>query len=672
MKNYTKEFINLVDKTVILYEDSFNKLEEFENKDIHINQIEKYFFDGFSINSKNDNSYNKHIEEYIKTFDSNFSMSLQKLKDISKQIKIIYFLGNKKETDLNKYFTIAEYVLYNGIYSEDRISDFSNTEFWIGLIEKIYKITIVQGLRKDFEMLYSKEDEKLLNSIKYFKNKFNIDIDCIDGNVCFKKYEEKNIVSITEKKLKQIDLFEFINYILIQNRNNTEIPFNYIINLSIKNIANSKMKKKNEKDFKSILEFLINFLNLYQISSFNQFEYIYIDETNIKKLLRKQILNSNLYMLNYPLSTKTLIEYIDNLLNDKNLNESFIRNFVFSNKELIEFLLMIEKINYRENIIILNTNIFYKFQKIIEFFSIDSKDININYDLPLKLNESKNLFLHNPILKYKGNYYLIGFKYFKMNFYNALVEKIRLKLDTNINYLIGNNIDKYVKNMFENKNYEIYSGEYKINKNGRFECDLVVKLDNEIIFFEHKNKSFRKSSYAGWEVELLQDFIRGFVTSQTQLLRHEKHILERKEISFLDGKNLKYNGERIIKISVVPNNWYSIMNNLPKSMLTAIIGLRFNFKKNISIDDKIKKDIESTNEDLIKLQNILEELQVNYNLDTILNKSLFLPLELISEKVNNTYFLDCIIGLLTMKCNTPNIYDAYYNYERIIKFRETK
>lgn len=111
MKNYTKEFINLVDKTVILYEDSFNKLEEFENKDIHINQIEKYFFDGFSINSKNDNSYNKHIEEYIKTFDSNFSMSLQKLKDISKQIKIIYFLGNKKETDLNKYFTIAEYVL---------------------------------------------------------------------------------------------------------------------------------------------------------------------------------------------------------------------------------------------------------------------------------------------------------------------------------------------------------------------------------------------------------------------------------------------------------------------------------------------------------------------------------------------------------------------------------
>ena len=69
MKNYTKEFINLVDKTVILYEDSFNKLEEFENKDIHINQIEKYFFDGFSINSKNDNSYNKHIEEYIKTFD---------------------------------------------------------------------------------------------------------------------------------------------------------------------------------------------------------------------------------------------------------------------------------------------------------------------------------------------------------------------------------------------------------------------------------------------------------------------------------------------------------------------------------------------------------------------------------------------------------------------------
>ncbi|MCT7589168.1 hypothetical protein, partial [Aliarcobacter butzleri] len=436
------------------------------------------------------------------------------------------------------------------------------------------------------------------------------------------------------------------------------------------NIQYSNMKKKDEKSFKLLLELFINFLNLYQIGLFNQFEYIYIYETNIKKLLRKQILNSNLYMLNYPLSTNTLIEYIDNLLNDKNLNENFIIKFGFSNKELIEFLLMIEKIKYKQNVIILDTNIFYKFQKIIEFFSIDSKDINLNYDLPLKLNESKNLFLHNPILKYKGNYFLIGFKYFKMNFYNTLVEEIRLKLDKNINYLIGNNIDKYVKNMFKNKNYDIYSGDYKVNKKERFECDLVVKLDNEIIFFEHKNKSLRKNSYAGSEVELLQDFIRGFVTSQTQLLRHEKHILEKKEISFLDGKHLKYNGEKIIKISVVPNNWHSIMNNLPKSMITAIIGLRFNFKKNIFVDNKIKKDIESTNQDLIKLQNVLEEIQLKYNLDTILNNSLFLPLELISEKVNNQYFIDCIIGLLTMKCNTRNIYDAYYNYERIVKFRK--
>lgn len=281
----------------------------------------------------------------------------------------------------------------------------------------------------------------------------------------------------------------------------------------------------------------------------------------------------------------------------------------------------------------------------------------------------KIFFFHNPILKYKDKYFLIGFNYFKMNFYNALAEKIRLKLDDKINYKIGNNIDKYVENIFKNRNYDVYSGEYRINKNGKFECDLVIKFDNKIIFFEHKNKSLRKSSYSGFEIEILQDFIRGFVTSQTQLLRHEKHILEKKQINFLDGKILKYNGEKIIKISIVPNNWYSVMNNLPRSMIVAIIGIKFTFKNNITIPQDVKKDIQQTNQDLIKLQNILEEIQINYNLEEILNNSLFLPLELISEKIKNKYFISCIIGLLTMKCNSPNIYDAYCNYEKIIKFR---
>lgn len=392
MKNYTQEFINLVDKTIFRYKDKFERLEKIKNEDVSINLIEKEFFDEFSINSKDDNSYNKHIEEYIKTFDNNVSMDLKKLKNISKQIQITYLVSDKKNNTLNKYFTIADYLIHCGVYREDQIIGFSNVEFWIELIEKIYKISIVKGLREDFGDYLTDEINELVNSIKYFHNKFNLNINCIDGNIYFKKYEEKKAVSIIEKKLKQIDLFEFISYILIQNRNNTKIPFNYIINLSIKNIQYSNMKKKDEKDFKSILEFFINFLNLYQIRSFNQLEYIYIYETNIKDLLRKQILNSNLYILNYPIQTNTLIEYINNLLGDENINEEFIRKFGFRNKELIDFFLMIENMNYKKNIIILDINIFYKFKKVIEFFSIDSKDININYNAPLALNESKNLF----------------------------------------------------------------------------------------------------------------------------------------------------------------------------------------------------------------------------------------------------------------------------------------
>ena len=66
----------------------------------------------------------------------------------------------------------------------------------------------------------------------------------------------------------------------------------------------------------------------------------------------------------------------------------------------------------------------------------------------------------NPIIQYKNEFYIIGFRYFKMNFYNTLVEKIRKVLDKDINSKIGNNVDIFVEKIFtkiqDKYEYEIF------------------------------------------------------------------------------------------------------------------------------------------------------------------------------------------------------------------------
>lgn len=667
--NYTAQFINLVNDVLLEENVFFNDIKE-ERKRSYPNiqkKILEHYNIQYELNTNNAKDlFEEHIKEYILQNKSFFIMNMDILKNISKQLHIDYLLTDKKNEKYIIYYSLVTALNYHGIFREERIVNFSNISFWKELIKKCYLLYLLSpsGFRvHDLKENYIKEIPNFVSSIKYFESTANIKIQCIDFEIIFTKNQETKIISLIEKKLRQIDILNFIDYILVQNRNNGSIPFNYIINLALKNVHNSNFKKKDEKSFKSMIELFINFLNLYKLRSFNMWEYIHIDETNIGDILKKQTLYSSLYSLNYPLKGLTVINYINNLLGNEILNDEFQNSFNFTKSELILFLNNIEQLSIQSNIIKIDTKVSKEIEHIVNFFSIDCQAINLNYSHPIDLSKTKNLFIHNPILKYKDTYYVIGFKYFKMNFYHALVEKIRIHIDSQITSKIGNNLDKYVENIFINNNFETYSGKYKISKSKIFECDLVIKLNDHIIFIENKNKTLTKNSYSGSDIHILQDFIRSFVTSQFQLLRHEKNILEKKQLDFLDGKILHYNNERIIKISLSPNNWYSIMNNLPSRMILALIRMRFTFTDEVLQNDK--DDFEKTNKDLDKLSKLLFELEKHHNIDDLLFSSLFIPLELISDNSYDKSTIDYIIGLLHSKSNVNNIYDGYNDYKKI-------
>jgi hypothetical protein len=105
------------------------------------------------------------------------------------------------------------------------------------------------------------------------------------------------------------------------------------------------------------------------------------------------------------------------------------------------------------------------------------------------------------------------------------------------------------------------------------------------------------------------------------------------------------------------------MNNVPKSMLLALMHLRFTFKSNATAKDIV--EFERTNKDLEKLTGIIMKLDKGYDLESILHNSLFIPLELISENDTDKNFIYYVLGLLSMKYDAHNIYDGYNQSKKI-------
>lgn len=683
-KNNTNLFIALVNEVLIEHRDLFDNLKNI-NTENEINLLLKILKDSepdLNIYKKDSEkihylllkeSYQEHIKEFIFSFKDEFFMNLQILRDISKQIEINYLLKIFSKKDAKFYFSISNALIYYGICKNGNIVSFQNIIFWKNLIKKIYLLNLMHN--SDFNMCcesYSNNPDfnflhRLVDNKNIIEQKLKEKLEIIDGVVIFKKGQEDRIVQKIEKKLVHIDLYFFIDFILElykenKKRNNLEytIPYKYIINILIKNISKSKYKNKDIKKIINIKNLLSSFIGLYQLKE-DKFSLINIPHTRILKHLSNQILYTNFYPI-YELKTTVLIEYIKNIVKPSICEKLFLEKLGFTIENFIDFFIFVNKCNC--NIIKIEKNEPFPFNlKILDFYSIDSNLVNINYSSLNSLEQSTNLFAMNPIIKHKNIYLIIGFKYFKMNFYNSLVEKIRQEIDKDINQKIGINAESLLVNIFErikNKhNYKMFSGNYSPPKNENPESDLALKLEKDIIFFESKNKYLTAKAFNGSDSYILKDLALSFVHSQLQLFRHEKNIRKYKNIVFNDKKELKYNNENIVKISISTNNWFNIMNNLTKTMLLEIIDLRFNVKEE-------KSDFNKANEYLDKLQKIIDELSKDYDIRVSLNQTLFLPLELVVEKYRDDDFIDILKTLVQTSMNVDNILHIY-DYTKYIK-----
>jgi len=680
MINYTNKFTKLTDKVLKENKEYFLILDEIKKNDIQklkIKILKDYDLSYEQSHFDLSKIFENHIKEFILNKKEKFSINTNILKNISKQVEIDYLLKKISKTKAQFYNSISSALIYYGIYRENKIVSFQDEDFWKELIKKLYLLNLMNTHlfidccnddkytlnHPDFNQL-----PRLIEAKKNIEEKLKEEIDIIDTIVVFKKGQEERIVKKIEKKLSQLHLFNFLRFIFNlyednKRKHNIEltIPYKYIVNILVKNISKSKHKNNDKKKIANTLILLNSFISLYQLKE-NKFDNMHITEHSLVEHLKKQVLYTNFYPI-YALKTNTLIDYIEYIVKPSIQEELFFNKFGFSFKDLVDFFQLLD--TQTDNIVIFDKgNIQNNELKILELFSINANDVNQNYTSISNLANNRNIFTMNPIIKYKDEFYVIGFKYFKMNFYNTLVEKIRINLDKKVNDKIGKNVEHLVENIFQEKqsnyNYEIFLGDYKISKKIKFESDLILRDDKNITLIEIKNKYLTGKSFSASKENILKDLIFSFVTSQKQLLIHEQNLKNYKSLKFIkDKRELIYENQNIVKISVSTNNWFNIMNNIPQTLLLSLIKLRFNIKEDKTYENK--KDFIKANKYLDELQKVITELYKNENFDMriVLNQTLFLPLELIVDKYNDNNFIECLKSLVGMKMNTDNIMNIY-------------
>ncbi len=675
MKNNTQAFIKAIDRMMIENKEYFTILRGLKNEN---NQaLKAKVYNDFNLENKEShfNSldlFKSLISNHILSCEISYDMDASILRNISAQLEIEYLQNKMKKEDAIFYCSFSDALTHYGIYRGSKLPSFQFVDFWNVLLKMFYVLNLMNNnnysSRCDDNFLKMQGYDKLsrlVDAVKNINDKLNEELDIIDGCVSFKQGQEERIVRKIEGKMSRLNLFNALRFIFnIYNDNKNKhkieitLPYKYILNILIKNISNSNHKSNNKKKICYAIELLNSFISLYQLKE-DKFAVAGLSSLNVVEHLTKQVLYSNFYPI-YSLKTTTLIDYINNIIQPSIDNDSFVSCFGFSLKDLVDFFRFLDK--QKDDVIsISNENVFKSDLKILELFSVDANIINKNYSTKSSLLKSENLFAMNPVVKYKNMYYIIGFKYFKLNFYNSLLDKIRKSIDGRINSKIGSNIDLFVEKTFfkiqKNHGYQLYSGNYTPPKKENPESDLLIKTERDLILIENKNKYLTHASFSGSEPNILKDFVLSYVFSQKQLLKHERNLRTYKQIIFTkDQRVVNYDGQNIVKISVSTNNWFNIMNNPSAIILPIIRNLRFSVK-----DDESDSDFVKANKYLDELNSIIDEFEKNNSLDmpVILNQTVFLPLELLIDKSSDDEFIEILKQLVAVKMNTDNVMNVY-------------
>ncbi|RXJ79331.1 hypothetical protein [Arcobacter sp. F2176] len=508
------------------------------------------------------------------------------------------------------------------IYVSDvinRVYDLKNSKY-VDLWEEAYVIYV--NNKKDYSLSHHlfQTENLLVNSILYFKKyriKTHVGKVVIDNTIKQISNEiNKNIIkigpenvlsNIFEEQIKRnrYKRFHMPKKVTMGGFPELGIPFNYLINLSVKNITKNITKKNayEKKDLEHLYTISKQYLALFQVQDYDVLSHMSLGNFTLENLYR-QLSYDNIFRFNQ-ISDDNILKILNNLFLNINYDE-MKKKLGFSLEEYISLLKRVIALSPKEGPIYLLFNLFSDHElKILNLISHHQK-INTKFILPTDVKMIT--FNDKPLIKLIDSFLLIDLNYCSWIFYEVLLEllstnnvSVTRKNANRINSNIGFNIEDFLIKELENKKINIHYGRYS-EKN---ECDIVVedKKSNALVFLEIKKKNFTKESRSGDLNFVALDLVESFVYAMNQTYRHEHYLRKNGKIKFINGTNSEiiYNNQKIERVAVTLYDFQSLTQNsmaLIEWFSELIFIIDKSFTPNTYQEKRILKQFKKANKQL--------------------------------------------------------------------------
>lgn len=630
--------------------------------------------------AKDSNTFKKNIGNILKhIIVGNTEKHLDKiiLENENKQLKINYY--RSKENSLKAKYNFISFILDN----------FKDINYLISLdeIDKWKDIVYIYININPIDYTYNFEFPnremfiaKTLDSVYVKKYNFKIE----NGSVKLEKHKIEKVIKEIESLIIELGGFEVINNIFSYLRKNyfsekyqryflpknyyqpsekveLAVPFNFLINLSLKNllIKNKKCKFR-ERKYKYLINLTRYFIFLYDLQDFYSINPNMFPKKYNIDLVYKNILYDNLFRFNQ-MGGNVFDIIFRGLLHSPHTKE-INQKLGFTISEYMRLVKKIIKIIRHTDSWTLSKDFFSHYEISILDKISHCREINKNYFLPINFDKIENPFFLKPLIKNNDEYFLMDYCYCAWGFYEVILHLLEYKFID-----VGLNIENIIKNKLKNTDFKFHFGKYM---NSDRECDLVIEEQNVIFFIEIKKKAITRRSLSGNRTQIAVDLIDIFMHSQEQLLSHELFIKRHKEMNFKNGTKLKLENRIIEKISVSLFDNYSLNDHLfTMNLFDFLQNIQFYIKENDNSEEymKIKKSIKEKNSKIINIINGIKELYadngIEYKKDrfNIWFLSLELMLTFINEAVRNNKSLSNILQMI--KNASAGTGDVYYEYD---------
>lgn len=354
---------------------------------------------------------------------------------------------------------------------------------------------------------------------------------------------------------------------LLRNINDIRVPYNYLIQLAIKHLNETRnilLTTKGQKiEFDMAIRISSDYLNVLNLQSYSVYSDLCLDFKSIPVRLSRNMLFEKMF---------TPIQYCP-IFVDEFIQKIYIPFFSheikigYTREEFETFykLLIFEKgicISYTFDDLRKRTRIKkLSLKKLLDDFSVDSSYVNSKFVNFL----SETNYRSKPLVKLENDQYFFFSPYFNgFSFAEALYEKLKPFYPGKFNRLKGENVENMIKNLLITKGFSFSSGEYTANKATKYECDMVIESEKKIVFIEIKNQPLPDSFEQGDDVETLHSLGEGMIKAQRQCYRHVSYLKRQGQLTLnkADGSTytIKENNRRIVCVSLCSQEYLFLTN----------------------------------------------------------------------------------------------------------------